>query len=83
MSKTIAVSVPDDLARELDRAKRGAGTSRSAVVQKALEEYLRVGESRREALVAKYREAYLANADHERRQADILTRGFDPGLSTR
>ena len=40
MSRTIRVTLPDDVGAELDRAARREGTSQSEVLRKALQDYL-------------------------------------------
>ena len=60
----MAVSIPDDLYRALERARRRHGKSRSAVVQAALKQWLR--RETELGLVREYEEGY-------RRQPETAT----------
>jgi metal-responsive CopG/Arc/MetJ family transcriptional regulator len=47
MSESISISLPEDLKRELDRATKAEGISRSDLVREALREYLFIRRFRR------------------------------------
>lgn len=56
MRKTISVSLPEEVKKELDRAIRAEGVSRSDLIRRALRDYLFIREYRR------LRERMLAEA---------------------
>lgn len=62
-SEKVAVSIPSPLYRELERARRRAGKTRSAVVQEALRQWLRRGVQAE--LVREYEAGYRARPEGE------------------
>jgi len=64
LATKVAVSIPDDLYRAIERARKKSGRSRSAVVQDALRFWL---EQQRDAvLVREYEAAYRRNPESRR-----------------
>lgn len=63
MATKVAVSVPTDLFREVERARRAAGKSRSRVVQEALRDWLARRAER--DLVRDYEAGYRRNPERE------------------
>ncbi len=81
-SMKTAISVDDQLMEEADSVARQMGLSRSGLVSRALQDFLRL--RRGEALTAKLNEVYSAgerNADADRDLA--LTRKFKRKLTLR
>jgi predicted transcriptional regulator len=75
--KRTTISLPDDMARALDREARRRGTSASAIAREALAErlHLRAGEARELPFVALGRSGMPHSA---RRAEDILAEEWDP-----
>jgi metal-responsive CopG/Arc/MetJ family transcriptional regulator len=66
----VAVSLPDDLYRALESARRRARKSRSAVVQEAIRDWL--GRCARAELVRDYEEGYRRRPENAREVESAL-----------
>jgi metal-responsive CopG/Arc/MetJ family transcriptional regulator len=67
-SSKLAVSIPDDLLREVERARRRRGLSRSAVVQTGLRAWLKA--QRDAERVKRYVDAYRRHPETDEEVAE-------------